>query len=186
MRYIPLDQVPDLLAELSRASHDRRWAVRRDVAAILLGLHGLRSAEIISAQRSDLATADLMVRTVKRGNPRVVPLRQGTKMLLDRIVAAGPVSKWLLPTRSGRQLRTSHLRRRWRTWSRAWLGRPYGLHALRHTSAMLLYSDTKDTLLVQRHLGHRTLNMVLIYAASLTDHRRYMPDLTGQQLSLFG
>lgn len=176
MRFIPLDRVGLLeqaLAEtiLSRA----RRTVRRDALAIALGLHGLRIEEVCQAESHDFSPTAraIHVRTIKRGNPRDVPLHAS---LADALVAWRREEKldqgWLLPSSAGQKVDTKQFRRSFRRLSIKLYGEPWKYHSLRHTFAMRVLMQTDDVLLVKRLLGHRSLATTMVYVEA----RKQLPE----------
>lgn len=175
MRWLPEQDLTTALARLHQVLLGPSKVMRRDAMAVLLGLHGLRSIEIVRLEKADRRPGGLWVRTAKRGRPRMVPLQLSVEAQLDRVAAEWP-GPLLLPSARGHQLDTRHLRRVWRRWSTAW-GIQIRFHGLRHTAGMRTYAATQDPLLVQQLLGHSTLSMILVYAASQGSARECMPDL---------
>lgn len=176
MRWIPLQRVGDLVQWLDRYIRNAtRPCRRRDALGVLLGLHGLRSCEVVALQRGDFdqVNGTLEVRTAKGGRARQVPIGKGT---VDALVAYLGTHGFppLLATRTGRPLSTSVLRRRVARFTTAALGVRFSFHSLRHTYAMQLYERTRDILLVKKALGHRSISSTLVYAETLADLRQML------------
>jgi hypothetical protein len=70
-------------------------------------------------------------------------------------------------TSSGKRLSYEAVLRRLRVWSRHVFGRAYSFHCLRHTAAVRVYEATRDVLVVQRFLGHKSLQWTDVYLRSL-------------------
>jgi len=75
-------------------------------------------------------------------------------------------SRFLLPTRKGTEIATSHLRRSVKRYARkAEIEEVERVspHTLRHAFATRLYRDTGNLRLVQKTLGHSDLSTTMIY-----------------------
>lgn len=151
----------------------------RVAISILLGLHGLRCGEVCGLIVGDFdpGRGATHVATLKKGRPRSVDVERRLAIWLGRLCAGQPRSAPILRTCRGRPLHTSQLQRAWRKLSHRWLGRPVRFHCLRHSTAQRLYESTKDLLLVQAFLGHRSLAATLVYASSVGLAKDFMPKL---------
>lgn len=77
-----------------------------------------------------------------------------------------PDSDWLLPTRNGTKVATSHLHRSVKRYAHDADIKEVGRvspHALRYTFAMRLYRETGKIRVVQTALGHSDLSTTMIY-----------------------
>ena len=144
---------------------------RRDYLAMRLMLAaGLRVGEAVAVatEHVDWSTGRLMIRDGKGSRDRTV-------WLDDRLL--GELGAWmdrrpqsdaglLLPTRTGSQVHTSHLRRSVKRYARMAdvdESDRVSPHTLRHTFATRLYEATTDLRLVQRALGHADVRTTQIY-----------------------
>lgn len=177
--WFPLDQIERLEDAILEQLEDRRRARRRDALACGLGLSGLRSGEVSQLAIGDLSVPlrRLTVRTLKGGPQRALDL---DATLVDELLAwRGLRERLLFPKLGPRDLllpncRGGIVRREQfngmakRLFDRL-LGAMHGLtfHSLRHTFAMRAYQESRDLFLVQRMLGHSSVQTTEIYARSL-------------------
>jgi len=174
---LPLNLVPTFEARLERAWGHRAWCKARDALAISFGLCGLRWNEVSNMRFRDIDEHEgrLVVRSAKGGIRRTLPvgvhiiealrcltIKQRPKGISERLGLC-------FYSRPGQQLRYEHINRRLRDWTNRVFGRPYTFHCLRHTAAVRVYQETKDVLIVQRFLGHKSLMWTETYLRSLTD-----------------
>jgi integrase/recombinase XerD len=172
IRWFPLDRLGVLEEAIAAALRSKRESRRRDAIGVALGLHGLRVGEVRISEQRDFfpAVRMLEVRTIKNGRLRRVPLHPTLVAAVQAELSARTVrSGLLLCTCSGRKLAAKQMQQLAGEIFDRCLGPCHGLsfHSLRHTFAMRLYSETKDILLVQRMLGHKSLTNTLVYARSL-------------------
>src|SRR5680860_167386 len=73
---------------------------------------GLRSGEVVALrpEHLDLSTGRLLVREGKGAKDRVVWFSEDLGSVLARWLSGRPGSRWLFPTRSGKQIDTRYLR----------------------------------------------------------------------------
>jgi site-specific recombinase XerD len=134
---------------------------RRDHALFALMLAtGIRlgSALALEARDVDPHRGELALRRTKGDVPTSVPLSRAVCELLREYMDGrgdGP----LFP------ISARHAQRRLSTWcQRAGIGRRLSPHDLRHSFAIRLYSRTRDLLLVQQALRHRSIASTCVYA----------------------
>ena len=166
IKWFPLDRIGGLESCITTLVAKGPLLRRRDALAMALRLHGLRVGEVIQTRNRELfeATRMLSVATIKKGRPRKVPLDRSTIDAIRRWQADAPFAdsapdSLILPNTRGRQCRRETFERLARLVTTE-LGASLTFHALRHTFAMLLYAATKDLFLVQRMLGHRSVQDV--------------------------
>jgi integrase/recombinase XerC len=153
-----------LLLALSKGSGPE---ARRDHAlfALMLG-SGIRlgSALALEVADVDLERGELQLRRTKGDCPVSVPLARAVRDHLRSYVngrAGGP----LFPGRDGAAISARHVQRRLALWTkRAGIERHVKPHDLRHSFAITLYRRTRDLLLVQAALRHRSIASTTIYA----------------------
>lgn len=166
MRVIPDAQHRELLAWLRRRLTSNRWCQRRDALALLVGLHGLRATEVCNLLRRDFTGMTLKVRTIKRGANREISVGEAMAGELARFLTSHEHAH-LLPTRAGKRMRRTWLWQIAVAATAAATGHAFDFHALRHTYAQRLYDETRDPMLVQKALGHKSLQTTLVYLESL-------------------
>lgn len=180
--WFPLDEVERLETAILEQLDDRRKSRRRDALACALGLSGLRSGEVSQLVLSDLSVPlrRLRVRTLKGGPERALVLDEslvrelmGWRGLAQKRLAfakLGP-DELLLPNCRGGQVRREQFNRMATALFDRLLGVYHGLtfHSLRHTFAMRAYQESRDLFLVQRQLGHSSVQTTEIYARSLAE-----------------
>jgi site-specific recombinase XerD len=172
------DKLPRVLTEeetdrLLAQPNQRYFGPHRDYLFMRLMLKaGLRASEATALQPEhlDLVSGKLTVREGKGAKDRT--LWVGEEMLDELREWAnwrtGEVesSRFLLPTRKGTEVATSHLRRSVKRYARkAEIEEVDRVspHTLRHTFATRLYRETSNIRMVQKALGHSDLSTTMIY-----------------------
>lgn len=134
---------------------------RRDHAlfALLLG-SGIRlgSALALEARDVDLERGELALRCTKGDIPTTVPLSRAVRDHL-RSYLAGRSDGPLFP------MCARHAQRRLSHWcKRAGVDQRVSPHSLRHSFAIRIYRKTRDLLLTQQALRHRSIASTTVYA----------------------
>jgi integrase/recombinase XerD len=172
------DKLPKILTETETdrllAQPNRRYfGPHRDYLYMRLMLKaGLRASEATSLRKEhvDLMSGKLSVREGKGTKDRTLwigeevleELREWT----DRRTEEAENSEFLLPTRKGTKVATSHLRRSVKRYARdADIEEVERVspHTLRHTFATRLYRSAGKIRMVQKALGHSDLSTTMIY-----------------------
>lgn len=156
-------------------AHGNDAAARRDHAlfALMLG-SGIRigSALALEVGDVDLDAGELRLRTTKGDAPTIVFLGRAVRDHLRRYMdgqAAGPLFVGL----HGRALCARHAARRLGIWcERAGIRSGVRPHDLRHAFAIRIYRKTRDLLLVQQALRHRSIVSTTVYARADNDSVR--------------
>jgi site-specific recombinase XerD len=131
----------------------------RTLFALMLG-SGIRvgSALALEASDVDLERRELQLRTTKGNVPTSVPLSRALCDHLRTYLAARP-NGLLFPISS------RHAQRRLEQWcKRAGIEHRVRPHDLRHSFAIRIYRKTRDLLLVQAALRHRSIASTTVYA----------------------
>ena len=137
----------------------------RALFTLMLG-SGIRlgSALALEARDVDLERGELVLRRTKGDVPTSLPLSRAVHEHLRGWINGrgdGP----LFTGRNGRALCARHAQRRLAIWcQRAGLERRISPHDLRHSFAIRLYRRTRDLLLVQQALRHRSIVSTTVYA----------------------
>ncbi len=180
------DKLPKILMEaeteaLLSQPNQRYFGPHRDYLFMRLMLKaGLRASEATALQPEhiDLMSGKLSVREGKGAKDRT--LWVGEEMLSDlqgwmdrrsdevedEEVEDVEGASYLLPTRKGTEVATSHLRRSVKRYARkAGIEEVERVspHTLRHTFATRLYRETSNIRMVQKALGHSDLSTTMIY-----------------------
>jgi site-specific recombinase XerD len=172
------DKLPKILTEqetdrLLSQPNQRYFGPCRDYLYMRLMLKaGLRASEAtaLRPEHLGLMSGKLSVREGKGAKDRT--LWVGEKVLselqewMDRRREEAEASDFLLPTRKGTEVATSHLRRSVKRYARK-----AGIeevdrvspHTLRHTFATRLYRETGNIRMVQKALGHSDLSTTMVY-----------------------
>jgi site-specific recombinase XerD len=172
------DKLPKILTEqetdrLLSQPNQRYFGPCRDYLFMRLMLKaGLRASEAtaLRPEHLGLMSGKLSVREGKGAKDRT--LWVGEKVLselqewMDRRREEAEASDFLLPTRKGTEVATSHLRRSVKRYARK-----AGIeevdrvspHTLRHTFATRLYRETGNIRMVQKALGHSDLSTTMVY-----------------------
>jgi len=163
------DEAGRLLLALSKGTGPE---AKRDHAlfALMLG-SGIRLGSALGLEVGDvdLERGELQLRRTKGDVPTSVPMARSVRDHLRTYIegrAAGP----LFPGRNGRAMCARHVQRRLALWcGRAGIGRHVNPHSLRHTFAIGLYRRTRDLLVVQAALRHRSIVSTTVYARTNDD-----------------
>lgn len=136
---------------------------------------GLRAEELVSlgVDSVDFDSESIRVEG-KGGKTRIVPVGEHALRALERYLSAGRPAldqggnRALLLSKSGRQLSTSDVRRRLKTWARRAASSVPALidahpHALRHSFATHLLEGGADLRVIQEMLGHATISTTQVY-----------------------
>jgi integrase/recombinase XerD len=175
------DKLPKILTEaeieaLLSQPNRRYFGPHRDYLFMRLMLKaGLRASEAtaLRPEHIDLMSGKLSIREGKGAKDRTLWI--GEEVLgqlqewMDRRGEEAETSEFLLPTRKGTEVATSHLRRSVKRYARK-----VGIeevdrvspHTLRHTFATRLYRETSNIRMVQKALGHSDLSTTMIYTVS--------------------
>lgn len=168
------DKLPKTLTEaeterLLEQPNLRYYGPHRDYLVMWLMLKiGLRASEAVSLrpEHINLMSGKLMVREGKGAKDRTLWLGENLLEELRQWIGRRPESDWLLPTRKGTKVATSHVRRSVKRYARKAdieeVDR-VSPHTLRHTFATRLYRDTGKIRMVQKALGHADLSTTMIY-----------------------
>ncbi|MFN0007032.1 MAG: tyrosine-type recombinase/integrase [Planctomycetota bacterium] len=140
---------------------------KRDHAlfALMLG-SGIRlgSALALETRDVDLERGELALRRTKGDVPTSLPLSRAVREHLRSYLEGRPDGP-LFTGRGGRALCARHAQRRLGIWCRkAGVERRTSPHDLRHSFAIRLYKRTRDLLLVQQALRHRSIASTTVYA----------------------
>lgn len=174
VRWFPLDRIEELQGAIAGELRAARRTRRRDAIAVALGLHGMRVGEVARATVADFfaAARTLYVPPFKRGRARRLDLHSSlVDAIAGELAGRRMTSPRILCTCSGRRVHHARFQQAAHRVFCAVLGPDHGLtfHALRHTFAMRIYAATKDLSLVQRMLGHRSIQSTEVYARSLAE-----------------
>jgi len=162
---------------------DRRENPVRDWAVIHVALDaGLRVSEICALQIRDVILkaehASLIVRHGKGNKKRGVRIGTHLREHLSDFIAwkvrvgepTGPRSPLFLSSRGGPLTRTAVYRIFRKNADAVGIPRRFSIHSCRHTYASLLYRASNYNLrLVQKQLGHRSIQTTQIYADILSE-----------------
>jgi len=166
------DEVGRLLLTLSKGVGPEP---KRDHAlfALMLG-SGIRlgSALALEVGDVDLEHGELQLRRTKGDAPTSVPLARAVRDHLRGYIN-GRAAGALFPGRNGWAMCARHVQRRLALWcNRAGIERHVKPHDLRHSFAISLYRRTRDLLLVQAALRHRSIVSTTVYARTTDDSLR--------------
>ena len=168
----------------------------RNRAIIMMGYRcGLRCSEALALHRSDIALdqGHVLVQRGKGGKSRRIGLPddaaaavrstwnavststfEGRWHASDAQNGSGPPNsarEWAFPTSTGAALRTSYIRSLLpRLARRANIAKRLHFHGLRHTFAWELSQEGVSMPIIQRALGHSSLNTTAVYLDHLAPH----------------
>jgi integrase/recombinase XerC/integrase/recombinase XerD len=140
---------------------------------------GLRAQELVALQLNSLDFDSETVRVLGKGQKtRLVPVGEHARRALERYLARGRPSlaaaaprdaePTLFLSKSGRELSTSDVRRRLRSWARLVAESSPAVidahpHALRHSFATHLLEGGADLRAIQELLGHASISTTQVY-----------------------
>jgi site-specific recombinase XerC len=149
----------------------------RDSALFNLMLaSGIRLGSVVGLNVEDvnLDGGLLLIRTTKGNRPDQVFLSKRISQHLRKFIGDrtdGP----LFLGRHGKRLSRRHVQRRFSQWlERAGIARGVSPHCLRHTFGMKIYRKSRDLLLTQIALGHKSVISTLTYARCDDDRLRQL------------
>jgi integrase len=152
---------------LMTAAKGNRWG-HRDATTILVAYrHGLRAAELVDLQWSqvDFRAATLHVRRVKQGSPATHPILGDELRALRRLQREQePKSAFVFTSERGAPFSTAGFARMIeRAGVEAKLGFKAHAHMLRHACGYALANKGHDTRALQAWLGHRNITHTTRY-----------------------
>jgi site-specific recombinase XerD len=133
----------------------------------LLAHAGLRSCELLNLRLSDcdFTSKRLRIRGGKGNQDRVVPMTDKLTTILHSYLAVRqPAATDHLLTYRGAALKYSLIFHRLQRFGQQAAIQPLSPHRLRHTLATMLVNHGMSISSLQKFLGHRDINMTLIYA----------------------
>ncbi len=157
-KFLTLDEVDRLLGGA--------YGLRDRAILELLYSSGLRVAELVGLNRTDLDLANRLVRVWgKGGKERLVPLGKKAAAALDQYLAESPVeSEAIFLNRAGKRVVVRTVERVLEKAGIAMgFAQPLTPHVLRHTFATHLMNAGADLRVVQELLGHRNLSTTQRY-----------------------
>jgi len=164
----PLD--PDQVGRLLAPGEGRPEDIRDRAMMELLYSSGLRLAELVSLELTDIDGRDATVRVTGKGaKTRVVPVGRMALQALDawrqvRPELAAPGETALFVSRRGSRIHPRSVQSRLQLWGqRQGLASRVHPHKLRHSFASHLLESSGDLRAVQELLGHADISTTQIY-----------------------
>lgn len=132
----------------------RKHDCRDSLIFTLLYTYGMRQGELLSLKRShfNAQSKTLFIKALKGSKDREFPLTDELCQRLTKQLSSHNAERIFPISRS----RLFALWQHWRPTNKK-------LHSLRHTAAVRVYRKHRDVQLVQRILGHKSLNSTLVY-----------------------
>lgn len=173
-KYLSKDEVKRLLtaveekAIVDKAKGRTTWPKVEMMIRLALET-GMRVAELADLKIHELNTGNepsVFVANGKGGRSRVILVSNDLKKRLKKYIIANGLSDddYLLNV-NGRQYSTMGLQQQFkRAAKQGGLPEHYSIHCLRHTFGTMIYEKEKDLRMVQRLLGHASINTAQIYA----------------------
>lgn len=169
--YLTPDEVEKLIAAARRNRHGHR-----DATMILVAYrHGLRAAELISLEWSqvDFAGGNLHISRVKNGSPSVHPIQGDELRVLRKLQRESRPSRFAFMSERGSPFTTAGFARMVeRAGEQAELGIKVHAHMLRHACGYALANKGHDTRALQAWLGHRNIAHTVRYSELAPDRFR--------------
>jgi site-specific recombinase XerD len=164
-------RVEEIIAVMRKAG-DRPHGLRLRGLVVVLWRAGLRIAEALALNESDLESAQgaLLVRSGKGGRRRVVGMDDwGWEQLRPWLehrhrLPIGALFCVINPPRSGAPLASGAVRHRFRELAgQAGVRRRFAPHQLRHAHAVEMAREGVPLNVIQRQLGHANLGVTSVY-----------------------
>ena len=160
---------PDEVELLLKAARQSGRYGHRDYTLLLLTyVHGLRAAEVVSLQWSQVnfKEGNIFVKRKKNGINTTQPLTGKELRALRRLQRESDTSPYIFTTERKTPITTSGLRKIVaRAGKVAGIAFPVNPHALRHSAGYKMVNDGVDTRTVQVYLGHRNIHHTATYTA---------------------
>jgi integrase len=155
------------IERLLKAAKRNRWG-HRDATMILVAYrHGLRAAELVDLQWSqvDFRSGSLHVRRVKQGTPATHPILGDELRALRKLLREqDPTSPYVFTSERGAPFSTAGFARMIeRAGVEAKLAFQAHPHMLRHACGYALANRGHDTRALQAYLGHRNIQHTVRY-----------------------
>ena len=152
-----------------------RW--RRDVAILeLLYASGIRRAELIGINVSDVNFEDRTIRVIGKGNKqRTVFFNRATARALEAYLSVRPACKdgALFVSRQHRRLSYQQAGKVFAAYVKlSGLEGKITPHTMRHSVATHLHKSGVDLMTIKEFLGHESIQTTQIYAQMTLDHVR--------------
>lgn len=173
---LPVKDVMRLIGTRPPAGEpELRW--RRDVAILeLLYASGIRRAELIGIDVSDVNFEDRTIRVIGKGNKqRTVFFNQATAEALKAYLRVRPQCKdgALFVSRQHRRLSYQQAGKVFAAYVRlSGLEGKITPHTMRHSVATHLHKSGVDLMTIKEFLGHESIQTTQIYAQMTLDHVR--------------
>ncbi len=169
-RRLPRTLDADQVASLLEIEPDDDLAIRDRAMLELFYSSGLRLAEVVGMDVTDIDRADRTVRVTGKGSrSRVVPVGRVALKAIERwlpvrtrIVKGGELAMFV--SKRGTRLAARSVQARINHWARV-QGSPSGVHPhmLRHSFATHILESSGDLRAVQEMLGHSSLSTTQVY-----------------------
>jgi len=173
---IPVKDVMRLIGTRPPAGQpELRW--RRDVAILeLLYASGMRRAELVGINVSDVEFSDRTIRVIGKGNKqRIVFFNHATSDALQNYLNVRPRCKdgALFVSRQGRRLSYQQVGRIFAAYvALSGLEGKISPHTMRHSVATHLHKSGVDLMTIKEFLGHESIQTTQIYAEMTLEHVR--------------
>ena len=182
-RHLPSTLDADQVASLLAISGDDFLTLRDRAILELFYSSGLRLAELVGLDLTDVDLADRVVRVTGKGSKaRIVPVgKQAITALNDwlqvRPEIAGLGEQAMFLSRNGDRLSPRSIQMRLNYWAKR-QGAPTGVHPhmLRHSFATHLLESSGNLRAVQEMLGHASLSTTQIYTHLDFQHLAHVYD----------
>jgi len=158
---------PSEIDKLVAATKSNRYPQRDATLILVLYRHGLRAAELVDLEWSqiDFSAATIHVRRVKNGKASSHPIRGDELRALRQLRREqDPASPFVFVTERGAPFTTDALNRLVkRLGEKAKLGLPIHAHMLRHACGYALANAGHSVRAIQDYLGHRAIEHTARY-----------------------
>ena len=172
---IPVKDVMKLIGTRIPDQPELRW--RRDIAMLeLLYASGMRRAELVGINVSDVDFTDRRIRVIGKGNnERLVFFNKATAEALKAYLRVRPRCRdgALFVSRQGRRLSYQQVGRVFEEYvALSGLEGKITPHTMRHSIATHLHKSGVDLMTIKEFLGHASIQTTQIYAQMEAEHVR--------------
>jgi integrase len=167
--------LPEEIAKLVEVAKKNRHGARDSLMVMMAYRHGLRAAELVDLQWSqvDFRAGTLHVNRVKNGTPATHPLQGDTMRALRKLQNDQAPSPYIFTSERGAPFSVAGFSKMIeRLGVEAGLKIKCHAHMLRHSCGYKLANDGVDTRSIQAYLGHVSIEHTTRYTALAPDRFR--------------
>lgn len=170
-KYLTLDEVKHIknIFTIQNSRNHRRDNLIIETFLIT----GIRRTELSNINIQDINFEEKYIKIIAKGNiERKVFINEYLKCKLEDYTKNRDKTEPLFKNKNGERLKKDGIDRICKKAMEMLDHKDYSCHTLRHTAAMLIYSQNQDILLLKEYLGHKSVNTTQIYSHLLNNEVR--------------